>query len=212
MNHELELIVARVLQQNFDSAWKHNSDRDTAGGPLLLKSSKGFKRNSKFCQNPQFYVTLPRCPEDIVDRHFRTNLKIVLKRRSRQKSKTPDTVGLVMCKRPLPDLMDRQKRGGSKAPAAEDSEVEGTGGSDTMLARKLHIADEWAITSDYMHEDEATIFLPSLSSKLGVAASSLVVAPTLSLPGHEGNFSLQFYSDRQITVRKISAQNQATVS
>lgn len=144
-----------------------------------------------------------------MDKHFRTNLKIVLKRRSRQKSKTPDTIGLVVCKRPLPDLLDRQKTGRSRAAASGGGDGEG---DDAMLTRKLYIADEWAVTSDYTHEDEATIYLPSLSSKLGVASDSLIVSPTLSVAGHESNFSLQFYSDKKITVRKISSQNQATVS
>ncbi|CAN0117206.1 unnamed protein product, partial [Phaeothamnion confervicola] len=59
-------------------AWERGSDRDTAGGPLkvVVDESKGARSNPKWCQNPQYWLTLP--PELSADDSV--DIKIVLRR------------------------------------------------------------------------------------------------------------------------------------
>ncbi|CAM9181791.1 unnamed protein product [Heterosigma akashiwo] len=56
-------------------AWERTSNRDTAGGPLRVFDDKaGGRDNPRWCQNPQYWITLPPGAEASVD------IKLVLRR------------------------------------------------------------------------------------------------------------------------------------
>lgn len=129
-SHEAIVVekVPAVFTQCLNSEWTRAGDMDTTGGPLLItssgsasgvgqeKSSTGAtrKENSKWCQNPQFYVELLNSVA-VDDVH----MKVVVRRTDKgaqgthksmttggnaggggdSSSKSSDaTVGLVICK------------------------------------------------------------------------------------------------------------------
>jgi hypothetical protein len=69
--------VPAVHMAKLDGTWDKTSSRDTAGGPLRVKGEFGFQDNAKWCQNPQYWLTLPPGTTE------RTTLKLVLRRTDR---------------------------------------------------------------------------------------------------------------------------------
>ncbi|CAM9418138.1 unnamed protein product [Chrysoparadoxa australica] len=70
--------VADTHSTYLHRAWERSHHADTAGGPLqIVDENKGVKGNSKWCQNPQFWLKIPeRTSYEMVD------VKLVLKKDS----------------------------------------------------------------------------------------------------------------------------------
>jgi len=127
---KIALKVERIPDTNtiyLPGSWDRVGDKDTAGGPLRLFDERaGGKDNPRWCQNPQYWLTLLPGTEASVD------VKIVLRRteghgkfghghKSSQhsahkpevRSNTTDgkaKIGLVICKIPAPPMETKPKR------------------------------------------------------------------------------------------------------
>mmetsp|Transcript_16174 Transcript_16174/g.21413 ORF Transcript_16174/g.21413 Transcript_16174/m.21413 type:complete len:978 (+) Transcript_16174:224-3157(+) len=122
------LRVERIPDTNtiyMPGSWERAGDKDTAGGPLrIFHEGSGGKDNPRWCQNPQYWLTLLPGTESSVD------VKIVLRRteghmkfghghkgskahRNEHRSNPVDAkvkVGIVVCKVPIPYEEAKPKR------------------------------------------------------------------------------------------------------
>jgi len=213
-------------------SWEKSSARDTAGGPLKKKTDSGFRDNSKWCQNPQFWLSLPPGTTD------RVTVKLVLRRTDPPKldekgkplarKDDGDFMGMVVTRvTPEDDGTTRRRRQEAKTnplgetlPSKESSlrsassrphAVQNQETVPEMPARQLVVsADEWSQSSDYGDKEVATTLLENLNPEW--MQHGLLIVPTLSKDGRGGNFTLEAHSDVPVLMEELPESRSMTVA
>jgi len=190
---------------------KDKTKGDTAGGPLI---DKGGKSNPRWCQNPQYYITLPH------DRTRPTNIKVVVRRLGETKKKKLPMIALVVCK-PTVALADRKlrrkKQAHSRLALISDEPLTrtvvhpaGAPPPRTEIGRKLILTrDEWATLSLFEDEMVSCTFLKDVSPEF--AEHGLIVSPMLNKNDAQCRFHLEMHSDLDIRVQELEDSTMQSV-
>jgi len=215
-------------------SWDKTSSRDTAGGPLKKKTDSGFKDNSKWCQNPQFWLSLPPGTTE------RVTVKLVLRRtdpptkldkngKPEARKDDADFMGMVVTRvtpsedeanprrrrqdvktNPLGEALPSKEsslKGGSTRPRATQNQEE----APEMPGRQLVVtADEWWQSSDYSDKEVATTLLVNLNPEW--MQNGLLIVPTLAKEGRCGNFTLEAHSDYPVNLEELPESRSQTVA
>lgn len=229
---ESELVVDAVPDPfgiELSSAWI----RESAGGPRRVDG----RANPSFCLNPQFWITFPPG----VETKKKSTLKLVLTRTDRHAGRddksdgTKNRVGLTVTRvqPPPPDNPKRRRPGqvrtnalGEPLPSKESSlrrplgdtaasEAKGGAGGTgdeprEPPKRKLDItAEEFSLSSYYTDAKVATTLLRVPPDWL---KEGLMVHPAMKLPGREGEFTLQLFSETQLMMQELNQGHSRTVT
>ena len=196
-----------------DENEKDKTKGDTAGGPLI---ERGSKSNPQWCQNPQYYITLPH------DRTKPTNIKIVVRRLGEKpaKNKKYPNIALVVCK-PTVALQDRKLRRKKQAHSrlaliSEEPLTRtvvhpaGAPPPRTEIGRKLILPqNEWALISYFEEPMVSCTFLKDVSPEF--AEHGLIVSPMLDKKDAKCRFHLEMHSDMDIRVEELEESKMQSV-
>lgn len=225
-----ELIVSPLPPCHMVSlagSWDKTSARDTAGGPLRQKK----KDNSRWCQNPQFWLSLPPGTTE------RVTMKLVLRRtdapkldakgKPEKRTDDGDFMGMVVTRvTPADDEVPKRRKevkmnplgealptkesslkGGSTRPRPAQNQEEGP----EMPGRQLVVtADEWWQSSDYSDREVATTLLENINPEW--MQHGLLITPTLMKGGNCGNFTLEVHSDYPVNMEELPESRSQTVA
>eukprot|EP01029_Cantina_marsupialis_P002109 TRINITY_DN11923_c0_g1_i1.p1 TRINITY_DN11923_c0_g1~~TRINITY_DN11923_c0_g1_i1.p1 ORF type:complete len:880 (-),score=260.12 TRINITY_DN11923_c0_g1_i1:119-2758(-) len=217
-----ELSIAAVpdfFSKQFEGSWARGSRHDSSGGPMFVGSGKDRASNPKWCQNPQFFVSLPKKHHP---KKFAT-IKIVCRRTNKMAPMSMDAkpinIGLTCVKVYVPPEEKKRKTPGAGATTTMNNVTRSTRmmtideeESSTPVeccSRLVQIPrGAWCLQSDHSHPTVAVTTLLKMSPEF--LKGGLVIVPNLTKDGEEGTFSISFHSNVKLECLEIPDDKQRT--
>jgi hypothetical protein len=221
-------------------SWERSGSRDTAGGGLKKRTEYGLRDNNKWCQNPQYWLTLPHGAST----SERVTVKLVLRRTDKTKMdkngkpearKDPgDYIGVVVTRvagndadnprrkkkeaktnplgEPLPTKMSTLKISASSSrKRLQQSQAEMEEGEKELPSRQMVVDQtEWWQSSDYSSKEVGTTLLRLLNPEW--MPNGLLITPNLIREGREGKYALEVHSDHPVNVVELPESRSQTIA
>jgi len=102
-------------------------------------------------------------------------------------------------------LQRKVSKGGSSGGKTENIGLVCCEAKSDADGKRLFVEDGWCATSDYSSKLFASLYLPRLSSNIGIAQNGILAVPTLAASGHEGSYSMHIFSDNPIDISRVTS-------